>query len=135
MFFNWKELRVEDYAANRKGGAAGAITFGGATQTGGLFGSTPAASTSGFSFGTTQSKPLFGTTGTTSKHWLLSVYVLQGFSRGFELQLKQKLAKIVISDEIKIRSELIMFFSVLERNKNYFSAPEMKHKEIFIFRN
>lgn len=60
---------MEDYAANRKGGSAGGITFGGATQTGGgLFGSTAAASTSGFNFGTTQSKPLFGTTGTTSEY-------------------------------------------------------------------
>ncbi|XP_035208870.1 nuclear pore complex protein Nup98-Nup96-like, partial [Stegodyphus dumicola] len=61
-----EELRVEDYAANRKGGTATAMGFGTPTQQPNLFG-TPAASTSGFSFGsTTQAKPLFGTTGGTN---------------------------------------------------------------------
>ncbi|XP_042901697.1 nuclear pore complex protein Nup98-Nup96 isoform X1 [Parasteatoda tepidariorum] len=61
-----EELRMEDYAANRKGGGATpALGFGNTTQTtGGLFGAPAAASTSAFSFGnTTQSKPLFGSTG------------------------------------------------------------------------
>lgn len=60
-----EELRVEDYAANRKGPQTGMSGFGTTGQTG-LFGQ-PAASTSAFSFGnTTQSKPLFGTTGTST---------------------------------------------------------------------
>lgn len=62
-----EELRVEDYAANRKGGSTtGVMGFGAPAQQTSLFG-TPAASTSAFSFGgTTQSKPLFGTTGATN---------------------------------------------------------------------
>lgn len=61
-----EELRVEDYAANRKGPQSGGMSGFGATGQTGLFGQ-PAASTSAFSFGgTTQSKPLFGTTGTNT---------------------------------------------------------------------
>ncbi|KAF8794857.1 Nuclear pore complex protein Nup98-Nup96 like protein [Argiope bruennichi] len=61
-----EELRVEDYAANRKGSSTtGVMGFGAPAQQTSIFG-TPAASTSAFSFGGTQSKPLFGTTGTTN---------------------------------------------------------------------
>lgn len=71
LLFYFQELRLEDYAANRKGGAGSAVGLGFGTtpqQTGGLFGQNNAASTSAFSFGsTTQSKPMFGTTGATSK--------------------------------------------------------------------
>lgn len=61
---------MEDYAANRKGGAGSAVGmgFGNTAQQPGLFGGTAAASTSAFSFGgSTQSKPMFGTTGATSE--------------------------------------------------------------------
>jgi len=62
-----EELRIEDYTAGRRGGAAAAATGGGlfgSTQPaagGGLFGTQPAASTGGAMFGQQQNKPLFGT--------------------------------------------------------------------------
>ncbi|XP_067137824.1 nuclear pore complex protein Nup98-Nup96-like isoform X2 [Centruroides vittatus] len=59
-----EELRVEDYVANRKGPQGGNIGAFGSTGQTSLFG-TP-ASTSTFSFGTTQNKPLFGGTSTSS---------------------------------------------------------------------
>ncbi|XP_023223546.1 nuclear pore complex protein Nup98-Nup96-like [Centruroides sculpturatus] len=59
-----EELRVEDYVANRKGPQGGNIGAFGSTGQASLFG-TP-ASTSTFSFGTTQNKPLFGGTSTSS---------------------------------------------------------------------
>lgn len=59
-----EELRVEDYVANRKGPQGGNIGAFGSTGQTSLFG-TP-ASTSTFSFGSTQNKPLFGGTSTSS---------------------------------------------------------------------
>lgn len=59
-----EELRLEDYAANRKGGGqAGMVGFGATSQASSIF-STPATQQSAFNFGATQNKPLFGTTAT-----------------------------------------------------------------------
>lgn len=56
-----EELRLEDYAANRKGGGqAGMVGFGATSQPSSIF-STPATQQSAFNFGATQNKPLFGT--------------------------------------------------------------------------
>ncbi|XP_075738366.1 nuclear pore complex protein Nup98-96 isoform X2 [Rhipicephalus microplus] len=61
-----EELRLEDYAANRKGGGqAGMVGFGATTQSSSIF-STPATQQSTFNFGATQNKPLFGTSTTGS---------------------------------------------------------------------
>lgn len=61
-----EELRIVDYAANSKSGAAGLIAFGGTTQQNEeLFGLTSPASTSRVGFGVAaQSKPPFRTSGT-----------------------------------------------------------------------
>uniref|UniRef100_A0A1E1XGD9 Nuclear pore complex protein Nup98-Nup96 n=1 Tax=Amblyomma aureolatum TaxID=187763 RepID=A0A1E1XGD9_9ACAR len=59
-----EELRLEDYAANRKGGGqAGLVGFGATSQPSSIF-STPATQQSAFNFGATQNKPLFGTSTT-----------------------------------------------------------------------
>lgn len=59
-----EELRLEDYAANRKGGSqAGMVGFGATSQPSSIF-STPATQQSAFNFGATQNKPLFGTSTT-----------------------------------------------------------------------
>ncbi|KAG1655390.1 Nuclear pore complex protein Nup98-Nup96 [Nymphon striatum] len=58
-----EELRTEDYLANRKGPQAGSTTFSSTS----LFGqNTAAASPASFSFGGTQTKPIFGGTATST---------------------------------------------------------------------
>ncbi|EEC05320.1 conserved hypothetical protein [Ixodes scapularis] len=58
-----EELRLEDYAANRKGGQAGMVGFGATTQQSSIF-SAPVSQQSAFNFGANQNKSLFGTSNT-----------------------------------------------------------------------
>ncbi|KAM7291907.1 hypothetical protein ISCGN_025205 [Ixodes scapularis] len=58
-----EELRLEDYAANRKGGQAGMVGFGATTQQSSIF-SAPVSQQSALNFGANQSKSLFGTSNT-----------------------------------------------------------------------
>ncbi|XP_042145926.1 nuclear pore complex protein DDB_G0274915-like isoform X2 [Ixodes scapularis] len=58
-----EELRLEDYAANRKGSQAGMVGFGATTQQSSIF-SVPVSQQSTFNFGANQSKSLIGTSNT-----------------------------------------------------------------------
>ncbi|XP_077558826.1 nuclear pore complex protein Nup98-96 isoform X1 [Haemaphysalis longicornis] len=60
-----EELRLEDYAANRKGGGQAAMgAFGATSQQGSIFSSQPTQQPA-FNFGATQNKSLFGTSSTS----------------------------------------------------------------------
>lgn len=71
-----EELRWEDYQANRKGpqqGAQPAGLFGGMSQTvgGGLFGSSPIATSTPLFGGGDQNKSVFGASSTSGKNMIL----------------------------------------------------------------